>query len=900
MAQSRSAKLELHRETLPNGLRLVLAPDRSAPVVAVSVHYDVGMRSEPEGRAGFAHLFEHLMFQGSENVEKLAHYRCVQAAGGVANGTTHFDYTAYYEVLPSAALERALFLEADRMRAPRITAENLRNQVDVVKQEIRLNVLNRPYGGFPWIPLPPVLYDTFPNAHNGYGDFTELEAATVDDCAAFFDAYYAPGNAVLTVVGDLNVAATLELVHRHFGDVPARPVPPRPSFAEPSPNSERRLSLPDPIAPLPAVALGYRLPDPAADIDGYLAHELLVSILTGSHSARLTQRLVHADGLVVDLNARCGFFAPLDARDPDTLTITAVLSTGVDVQRVVAVIDEEVARLAEEGPDPDEMARVTARWATALFYRHDLRTSRALDIGTFELLHGRAELVAELSAMVAAVRPEQLMKAAAELRPDSRALLLVEPAKDAPAVNHKVPTSGRTGGTILHRTAEEIGRTAAGPRALPPLGRQRTLSAPTALDTVLDNGLRVLAVKRSALPMAELRLIIPFGGTHRTHAARATLLAASFLSGTPRRDRLEIDSALAMAGGALSTEVGPEYLSVSGSVLASRLDVLLDVLGDVLTSASYADAEVIKERTRLVEQITMRRSQLQVIAREALQRSRYGDHPVTREIPEADEVAAVDRAALEALHRCSVVPRGAVLVVVGDVTTEYVVDAVGSALHGWRSENSASSLAPLPDLPGADLKLVDRPGAAQSHLRLSAQAVTHTDERYLAVELANLVFGGYFSSRWVANIREHKGYAYTARSALELTANQATLVAEADIACEATAATLQETRYELDRLTRVPPDESEVDNARNYAIGGLAVALSAQSNLADYLKKLTMAGLDFDWLRTQSARLQAVTAAQVAEAAQEFFAPTRFTGVVVGDAERLAGPLAALGGIELP
>jgi predicted Zn-dependent peptidase len=437
MAHIGLAKLELHRETLPNGLRVVLAPDRSTLVVAVSVHYDVGFRSEPNGRTGFAHLFEHLMFQGSESLAKLAHYRHVQASGGVTNGTTHFDYTAYYEVLPSAALERALFLEADRMRAPRITAENLRNQVDVVKEEIRLNVLNRPYGGFPWITLPPVLYDTFPNAHNGYGDFTELESATVDDCAAFFDTYYGPGNAVLTVAGDLDVAATLELVHRHFGDVPARSVPPRPSFTEPLPSLERRLSVPDPLAPLPAVALGYRLPDPAADIDGYLAHELLASVLTRGNSSRLAQRLVHTDELVVDINARCGFFAPLDARDPDTFAITAVVSSGVDVQRVLAAIDEELARLAEEGPEPDEMARATARWATSMFREHDRITSRALDIGTLELLHGCAELAAELPAMVAAIHPDQLTKAAAGLQPGSRALLLVEPANDTSAVSRQ-------------------------------------------------------------------------------------------------------------------------------------------------------------------------------------------------------------------------------------------------------------------------------------------------------------------------------------------------------------------------------------------------------------------------------------------------------------------------------
>jgi predicted Zn-dependent peptidase len=430
MTRIPSPTVELHRETLSNGLRVVLSPDRSAPVVAVGVHYDVGFRSEPEGRTGFAHLFEHLMFQGSESLEKLAHFRHVQASGGTFNGSTHPDYTDYYEVVPSAALERALFIEADRMRAPRITAENLRNQVDVVKEEIRLNVLNRPYGGFPWITLPPVLYNTFPNAHNGYGDFSELEAATVDDCAAFFDVYYAPGNAVLTVSGDFAVDAALELVHRHFDDVPARPVPRRPSFAEPPPEGERRHSYPDQHAPLPALAIGYRMPDPAAGFDDYLAYEVLASVLADGDSSRLEQRLVHTDAVVTEIGAGCGLFgAPLDARDPDTFTISAVHPSSVDVETVLTATDEEIARLAADGPDPDELARVTARWAATVFREHDRLVSRTMAIGAFELLHGRAELISELPAMVAAMEPGQVAKAAAALRPDSRAVLIVEPAR---------------------------------------------------------------------------------------------------------------------------------------------------------------------------------------------------------------------------------------------------------------------------------------------------------------------------------------------------------------------------------------------------------------------------------------------------------------------------------------
>ena len=210
------------RLKLRNGLRVVLAPDRSAPVVAVAVYYDVGIRSEPQGRTGFAHLFEHLMFQGSASLGKMELVNQISSSGGVLNGSTRLDYTNYYEMLPSNALDRALFLEADRMGWPAVTEENLANQIAVVKEEIRVNVLNEPYGGFPWLTLAPVLYETWANAHDGYGSFEDLSQASLDDARDFFDAYYAPGNAVLAVTGDFEVDHAAELVHRHFDPVPKR------------------------------------------------------------------------------------------------------------------------------------------------------------------------------------------------------------------------------------------------------------------------------------------------------------------------------------------------------------------------------------------------------------------------------------------------------------------------------------------------------------------------------------------------------------------------------------------------------------------------------------------------------------------------------------------------------
>ncbi|TDQ04129.1 M16 family metallopeptidase [Labedaea rhizosphaerae] len=418
----------LHRFTLDNGLRVVLAPDPTAPVVGVSVHYDVGFRSEPEGRTGFAHLFEHLMFQGSESLEKLAHFRYVQSSGGTFNGSTHPDYTDYFEVLPSAALERALHLEADRMRAPKITEENLRNQIDVVKEEIRLNVLNRPYGGFPWITLPPVLYQTFPNAHNGYGDFVDLEQATVQDCADFFDTYYAPANAVLTVAGDLDVEATKALVEKHFGDVPARPKPERPSFAEPPPDTEKRGEQLDKLAPMPALAVGYRMPDPINELDSYLGYLVLAGVLAEGDGSRLQQRLVHRDALVTDINAGAGTFGPFEARDPDTFTVTAMHPDTVSPEQVLEALDDELEKLAATPPEDQELMRVTARWVANLHGEHDQLINRTLAFGAFELLYGDPSLVFALPERLAAVTAQDVSAAAKKLRAESRAVLVVKPA----------------------------------------------------------------------------------------------------------------------------------------------------------------------------------------------------------------------------------------------------------------------------------------------------------------------------------------------------------------------------------------------------------------------------------------------------------------------------------------
>jgi len=425
-ARSLNSAPPLTRTSLANGLRVVIAPNASAPVVGVAVYYDVGFRSEPEGRTGFAHLFEHMMFQGSARVGKMEHPRLVQGAGGSMNGSTHPDFTNYYQAVPSNALDLTLWLEADRMRSPALTAENLTNQIAVVQNEIRVNVLNRPYGGFPWIWLPPVAFDSFPNAHNGYGDFTQLQASSVGDTRDFFRRFYAPGNAVLAIAGDCEPDQTLALVRRHFADIPARHTPKRPSFTEPPVRAERRAERIDAMATTPAVAVGWRVPHPTKETELHVASVVLAEVLAEGDASRLQQRLVLTDRVAISVEAYLGTFGdPFEQRDPALFTVTAVHPLAVPAEAVIDAVQQEIDAVAEVGVTESELERVHARLRAQLLRQLDQVLPRTLQLAMFEQQRGRAELVWELPELVARVTAEQVRGAAGRLTADSRSVLVL-------------------------------------------------------------------------------------------------------------------------------------------------------------------------------------------------------------------------------------------------------------------------------------------------------------------------------------------------------------------------------------------------------------------------------------------------------------------------------------------
>jgi zinc protease len=438
--------------------------------------------------------------------------------------------------------------------------------------------------------------------------------------------------------------------------------------------------------------------------------------------------------------------------------------------------------------------------------------------------------------------------------------------------------------------------------AVPPLAKLRPAKLPTVSDTTLPNGLRVLAVRRPGVPLVELRLRIPFaapsGKSGMDHVARATLLSDTLLAGTDRRDANQIAVDLQSLGGQLNASTDADRLGFGGSVLASGLGGLLELLAEILTSASFPSNEVEGERDRLVQELAIHRSSAGVVAREALLARMYDGHPYALDLPTAEAVQAVKPKHLRALHTSRVAPLGSILTLVGDISPARATALVAKALSGWTAESKGKDLAPAPAQVGRPALLLDRPGAVQTTLRFGGAAPRRTDPDFPATVLANLVFGGYFSSRWVANIREDKGYTYSPSSGIDHPPAGSRFSAGADVATDVTAAALNETLYELGRMATVPVSQAELDQARRYAIGTLALSTASQGGLAGLLSQLSASGLGVEWLRDYPAALQKVTVEEVLAASRAYLAPSVLTPVFVGDSAVIADSIRSVVEVE--
>jgi predicted Zn-dependent peptidase len=425
--------LPIHTKKLDNGLTVVVTEDHSSPTVGVSVVYHVGMRLEPKNRTGFAHLFEHLMFQGTPNAPKGVFDKTITGGGGQNNGSTRPDFTNYIETAPVSSIEPILWLEADRMKTLDFNEKTLKNQQDVVKEEIRVNVKNQPYGGFYWLDISQQAFQKWENNHDGYGSFEDLEGASLDDVRAFHRDYYGPNNAVLAIAGDVTPAQGFALAQKYFGKIPRRPTPAAGDFSEPLNTQEKRIEQSDPLAQVPAVAAAWKVP--ARGSRDQAAVAVLAQLLAGGDASLFYQGLVKGREIALNVNTMFGLVGPFEYDGPTLLTVFALYKPGSSADAMLAAMDEEIGKVAKGGVDDATLRRVKTRMLASWYNQLESFISRADALAKLQTIWGDANVANKIPGWIEGVTSDDIKRVASTyLVASNRTVIDRKPvAKAAPA-----------------------------------------------------------------------------------------------------------------------------------------------------------------------------------------------------------------------------------------------------------------------------------------------------------------------------------------------------------------------------------------------------------------------------------------------------------------------------------
>lgn len=425
---SSAFKIPIEYYKLKNGLKVALSQDKTAPTVAVAVYYNIGFRIEPKDRTGFAHLFEHMMFQGSQNLGKMEFIKLVQSNGGILNGSTRFDFTNYFEVMPAHKLETALWAESDRMKGLAITQDNLTNQQGVVKNEVKVNVLNQPYGGFPWLDMPQYANENWYNAHNFYGDLKDLDSAKLDDVNKFFKTFYAPNNASLAVVGDFEIEDAKKWIEKYFGEIASSELPAKPDISEPKQEKEKRFTKEDKLAEKPAIAMAYKMPE--RNSPEYFAMGLIDQMLVQGQDSKLFLSLVQGKGYASGVNGGINYLGNMyNYSGPMIWMADLIYDSNVSPDSILNQVDKAVAEL-QSGVTQEDLNLAMVKIRSKLY--DDLGGSfgigRADMLACFALFDDDPNRINTLEDEFKKVTPELIQKTAQEyLRPTNRTIVIVDP-----------------------------------------------------------------------------------------------------------------------------------------------------------------------------------------------------------------------------------------------------------------------------------------------------------------------------------------------------------------------------------------------------------------------------------------------------------------------------------------
>jgi len=859
--------LDVQTFTLPNGLTVILHPDRRLPQVVVNTWFGVGSKDEAPGRTGFAHLFEHLMFMGTERVPGNQFDVLMESGGGANNASTSEDRTNYFSFGPSSLLPTLLWLDADRFEAlaKAMTKEKVDLQRDVVRNERRQSYENRPYGEAD-LAIQDAMYPPgHPYHHPVIGSHADLEAASLEDVKAFFDRYYVPGNASVVVAGDFDPAVVRPMVEQLFGALPTRPVPPPPVTAPVVLDREVRRVLVDEVE-LPRLVLAWHAPPAYAPGTGEL--ELLADVLAEGPSSRLDRRLVQELRLAESVEA---WFTKQVLGSLLVVQVTGV--PGADLERLKRETVAVLARLQAEGPTPAEVARVKAQTETAFRTGREQLLGRADRLNEYRFFFGEPDAFARDLARYQAATPAGLRDAARTLgggRLDLRIVPAATPTAKIPATRPGDLPAGK-----FTPPAPEVFR--------------------------LSNGVEVRAVRTPGTGLFAAHLVVD-GGERAVPADRAGLapvLARLLVSGAGGRDAPAYADAVRTLGAEVKARATRTALDLEVSGLSARLGPTLDLFADAALRPSLTASDFAREAALARARVDARADEPRAVAAVAAAAALYGRDDVRGRPVDGygRTVAAITHDDVRRLAPRLLDPRGAVLVFAGDVDLAALRAALEQRFGGWRprGEPLPAPPAPITSGPGGRIVVVDRPGAPQTVIHAVRPAGRPDDAARAVRDAVNVALGGSFTSRLNQNLREKHGYTYGARSTFVEDGPQTTFAAGASVQTEVTGPALVELRRELDGLAGGLP-EAEVGKARETARHRLVEEVETTSGLAGALAEAVLAGRPADALRREAAAFAAVdTAAAGAVARSGTFGFAGLTIVLVGDRKAILPQLEKAG-----
>lgn len=874
-------ELDYVKYTLGNGLDVILREDHRLPLVAVNIWYHVGPANERPGRTGFAHLFEHMMFEGSRHVGVKAHFRMLEAAGASeVNGTTDFDRTNYFETLPSNQLELALWLESDRMGflLEGLDAEKLETQKAIVRNERRQNVESAPYG----IVREAVFRQAFPEGHPYHGaimgSHADIEAAGLDDVRDFFRLYYAPNNASLAIVGDIDPARTRRLVDRYFGPLPAGdPVPP-PAAATPPITSERRAVVTDRVE-LPRVYLVW-ITDPVFTRED-AEFDLIAKILGGGKSSRLYRSLVYERRIAQDVGAHQASLAL-----GSLFHIEATCKPGVAPEEVSEAIGRELAAFEDVGPRPDEIERARVGFESSVI--------RGLEsLGGFGGVADRLNLYnhslgdpgwlgKDLGRYAAATAGSLRAAARRRLRPQSGIVVYGMPGEkvldDVPARPRRPASAAAASRSV---PGQHWRRTPPRPGPEPPM------RLPAAASFRLPNGLTVFWIERRSLPVVSANLIV-LGGSECNPPGLPGLasFAAEMLDeGTLGRSPLEIAADRDRIGATLYTGSSMDMAYTALGVLAKNLEPAFELASDILLRPAFAGAEIERVRHDRLTHIQQQTDSPGILATKVFHGAVYGSrHPYGHlEIGTEASNRAVAAGDIAGFYRARYTPSSAALVVSGAVAPEELRALAERYFGGW--DGAAGAGADVGPAPQASPRVlvVDRPGASQTVLRVGHAGPRRAHPDQIAIDVMNTILGGLFSSRINRNLRERNGYTYGASSAFVFRRGPGPFIVGTSVDARATAPAVAEIFREIDGMRQGPVTPGELSMAQDAIARSLPGLFETTAIAASSIGQIFLYGLDPDHYRNLPERIRAVTAEDVQRAARRHLDPEKAVVVAVGD-----------------